>query len=48
MIIGTPLNENLVPNYKIVVSAINDIADFHNDKQLVILRGVFLEDLNHF
>jgi len=39
MIIGTPLNENLVPDHKIVFSAINDISELLNDEQLIILRS---------
>ena len=39
MIIGTPLNEEMMPDHKIVFSALNDIADFINDEQLVILRS---------
>ena len=39
MIIGTPLNENLVPDHKIVFSAIDDISEFINDEQLIILRS---------
>ena len=39
MIIGTPLNEFFVPDQGVVFSAINDIADFLNDEQLVILRS---------
>ena len=33
MIIGTPLDQNLDPDLKIVFSAINDISDYLNDDQ---------------
>ena len=39
MIIGTPLNDDLDPDLKIVFSAINDISDYLNDDQLLILRS---------
>jgi UDP-N-acetyl-D-mannosaminuronic acid dehydrogenase len=39
MIIGTPLDENFDPDFKIVFSAINDISDYLNDDQLLILRS---------
>jgi len=39
MIIGTPLDENLDPDLKIVFSAINDISDYLKDDQLLILRS---------
>ena len=39
MIIGTPLDENLDPDLKIVFTAINDISDHLTDDQLLILRS---------
>lgn len=39
MIIGTPLNDDLDPDLKIVFSAINDISNYLNDDQLLILRS---------
>ena len=39
MIIGTPLNEEMIPDHKTVFSALNDIADFLHDEQLIILRS---------
>ena len=39
MIIGTPLNEEMIPDHKVVFSALNDIADFLHDEQLIILRS---------
>jgi len=39
MIIGTPLDENLDPDLKIVFSAINEISGYLNDDQLLILRS---------
>lgn len=39
MIIGTPLDQNLDPDLKIVFTAINDISDYLKDDQLLILRS---------
>jgi UDP-N-acetyl-D-mannosaminuronic acid dehydrogenase len=39
MIIGTPLDENLDPDLKIVFTALNDISDHLSDEQLLILRS---------
>ena len=39
MIIGTPLDENLDPDLKIVFSAINEISEYLNDDQLLVLRS---------
>ena len=39
MITGTPLDDNLDPDLKIVFSAINDISAYLNDDQLLILRS---------
>ena len=39
MIIGTPLNEEMIPDHKVVFSAFHDISDFLHDEQLIILRS---------
>jgi UDP-N-acetyl-D-mannosaminuronic acid dehydrogenase len=39
MIIGTPLNEEMIPDNKVVFSAFHEISDFLHDEQLIILRS---------
>lgn len=39
LVIGTPLNENLEPDFNIVFSAVNNISSYLNDDQLLILRS---------
>jgi UDP-N-acetyl-D-mannosaminuronic acid dehydrogenase len=39
MIIGTPLNEKMIPDDKNIFSALDGITDFLDDEQLLILRS---------